>query len=64
MQPPLTRAGCILQAAPLPKGGQGLVFSPGGGRWGQVGGHGLQLGSDGKRRNERVRSVENRAFER
>lgn len=40
--PPLTCAGCVLQAAPLPEGGEGLVFGPrgpGGASRGQVGGH-------------------------
>lgn len=37
--PPLTCAGCVLQAASLPEGGEGLAFGPGGGPGGQVGGH-------------------------
>lgn len=40
--PPLTCAGCVLQASPLPEGRQGLVFgpcAPGCVPGGQVGGH-------------------------
>lgn len=41
---PLTWAGCVLQAAPLPERGQGLGFGPSSCCWlrGQVGGHVLR----------------------
>lgn len=66
--PPLTCAGCVLQAATLPEGGKGLVFGPrgpGGAPRGQVGGHVPRLCGSGwfRWRAEWVRAAEDGASE-